>query len=132
MSLLISHTAWSPDNCSMLWNPFSFCLFVLMFNVPVNSFSVMSGRSHRFLGFNKYTTQLMCLAQGHNTVTLVGIEAWTSRFGVQRSTTMPLGSCFFSFCIQSLKPPSIVCQPVGSSLKRLRQVSRVSCMTRIL
>ena len=27
-----------------------FCLFVLWFNVPVNNFSVMSGRSHRFLG----------------------------------------------------------------------------------
>ena len=27
------------------------CLFVLRFNVPVNNFfSVMSGRSHRFLG----------------------------------------------------------------------------------
>ena len=28
------------------------CLFVLRFNVLVNNFSVMSGRSHRFLGFN--------------------------------------------------------------------------------
>ena len=28
----------------------SFCLFVLRLNVPVNNFSVMSGRSHRFLG----------------------------------------------------------------------------------
>ena len=27
-----------------------FCLFGLSFNVPVNHFSVMSGRSHRFLG----------------------------------------------------------------------------------
>ena len=26
------------------------CLFVLMLNVQVNNFSVMSGRSHRFLG----------------------------------------------------------------------------------
>ena len=26
------------------------CLFVLRLNVPVNNFSVMSGRSHRFLG----------------------------------------------------------------------------------
>ena len=25
-------------------------LFVLMLNIPVNNFSVMSGRSHRFLG----------------------------------------------------------------------------------
>ena len=28
----------------------------------------------------------MCLAQGHNTVTPVGIEPRTSRFGVRRST----------------------------------------------
>ena len=28
-----------------------FCLFVLMFNVTVNNCSVMSGRSHSFLGF---------------------------------------------------------------------------------
>ena len=27
-----------------------FCLFVLRLNVPVNNFSVMSGRSQRFLG----------------------------------------------------------------------------------
>ena len=27
-----------------------FCLFVLRLNVPVNNFSVISGRSHRFLG----------------------------------------------------------------------------------
>ena len=31
----------------------------------------------------------MCLAQGHSTVTPVGIEPRTSRFGVRRSTTMP-------------------------------------------
>ena len=31
----------------------------------------------------------MCLAQGHNTVTSVGIEPRTSRFGVRRSFTTP-------------------------------------------
>ena len=34
-------------------------LFALRFNVPVNNFSVMSGRSHRFLGFNQYSRELM-------------------------------------------------------------------------
>ena len=29
-----------------------FCLFVLRHNVPVNNFSVMSGRSQRFLGLS--------------------------------------------------------------------------------
>ena len=47
--------------------------FLLRFNVQVNNFSVMSGRSHCFLGFNQYSRELMCLAQGHNMVTLVGI-----------------------------------------------------------
>ena len=33
--------------------PGKFCMFmfVLRLNVPVNNFSVMSGRSHRFLGY---------------------------------------------------------------------------------
>ena len=48
----------------------------------INNFSVMSGRSH-----NQYCRELMCLAQGHNTMTPVGIEPRTSRLGVRRSTT---------------------------------------------
>ena len=38
----------SPTTCSGITE--EFCLFVLRLNVPVNNFSVMSGRSHRFLG----------------------------------------------------------------------------------
>ena len=52
---------------------------------PWATCSVLSGRSHRFLGFNQYSRELVCLAQGHNTVTLMGIEPRTSRFGVRRS-----------------------------------------------
>ena len=44
------------------------CLFVLRLNVPVNNFSVMSGRSKRFLGLTS-TVGRMCLAEGHNTMT---------------------------------------------------------------
>ena len=40
-------------------------------------------------GFNQYCWELMCLAQVHNTMTPVGIEPRTSRFGVRRSTTTP-------------------------------------------
>ena len=58
-------------------------LFVLRLNVPVKNFSVMSGRSQSFLGFNQYFRELMCLAQGHNTVPHVGIEPRTSRFEVR-------------------------------------------------
>ena len=36
-------------------------LFVLRFNVPVNKLPVMSGRSHRFLGIDQYSKELMCL-----------------------------------------------------------------------
>ena len=57
-------------------------IFVLRLNVPVNIFSVMSAGANAFW-------ELMCLAQGHNTVPLVGIEPRTSRFGVRRSTTTP-------------------------------------------
>ena len=43
-----------PDHClSFYFDPYIdllTCLFVLRLNVPVNNFSVMSGRSHRFLG----------------------------------------------------------------------------------
>ena len=46
-----------------------YCLFAcLRFNVPVNKFSVISGRSYCFLGLNQHFGELMCLAQGHNTV----------------------------------------------------------------
>ena len=37
--------------------PVYFCLFVLRFNVTVNNRSVMSGRSHRFLGFIQYSRE---------------------------------------------------------------------------
>ena len=47
----------------------SVCLFVLRFNVPVNNFSVITGRGHK-------TAE-------------VGFEPPTSRSGVRRSTTEP-------------------------------------------
>ena len=44
----------SAVNLIVSWNEFKACkkdwLVVLRLNVPVNNFSVMSGRSHRFLG----------------------------------------------------------------------------------
>ena len=75
------------------------CLFVCI-DFPVNNFSVMSGRSHRFLGFNQYSRELMCLAQ----VTLVGIEHRTSRFDVRRSTTRPPRSLHLQFGNSSTCP----------------------------
>ena len=59
------------------------CLFVLRFNVPVDNVSVISGgiRSHCFLGINQYCGELMCLAQGHNTVPCMGFKPRASRFG---------------------------------------------------
>ena len=44
-------------------------------------------------GFNQHCRELMCLAQGHNTVTHVGIEPRTARFGVLCSTTTPPRKC---------------------------------------
>ena len=34
------------------------CLFVVRFNVPISNFSVTSGQSHSFLGFNQYSGKL--------------------------------------------------------------------------
>ena len=47
------------------------------------------GTEPTLTGYNQYCRDLMCLAQGHNTATPVGIEPRTSRFGVRRSTTKP-------------------------------------------
>ena len=53
-------------------------LFVLRLNVPVNNFFSHVGTEPTLPGFNQYFRELMCLAQGYNTVTLVGIEPRTS------------------------------------------------------
>ena len=65
------------------------CLFMLMLNVPVNNFSVMSGRSHRFLGITSTFRAVNASCSWHNTAE-VGIEPrLTSRSGVRDSTTRP-------------------------------------------
>ena len=56
----------------------------LILNVPVNNFSLMLGRSHRFLGITSTFWRMKCLAQGHNKVTRVRIEPPTSRSGIRR------------------------------------------------
>ena len=62
----------------------------LVWFVPVNKFSVMSGQSQHFLGFNQYYGKLMeslkCQSQGEAEV---GIEPKTSSSGVLYFTTMP-------------------------------------------
>ena len=47
-------------------------MFVLRCNIPVNIFSVMSGQCHRFLCINKFSGELIYLAQGQNTVPPAG------------------------------------------------------------
>ena len=63
-------------------------LFVLRLTVPVNNFSVLSGRSQRLPGYYQYFQGVKCLAQGHNTAE-VGFETPTSRSGVCGYTTEP-------------------------------------------
>ena len=41
------------------WLTMFVCLFELRFNVPVKKKSVMSGRSHCFIGFNQYSMEFM-------------------------------------------------------------------------
>ena len=64
---------------------FNMLVFVVCIKMSIN---LRTSQSTIFLstlpGFKQY-----CLAQGHNTVTVVGIELWTSRFGDRRSTTTP-------------------------------------------
>ena len=43
-------------------------------NVPVSNFSVNDGTEPTLPGFNKYSRELMCLAQGRNAVTPAGIN----------------------------------------------------------
>ena len=57
--------------------------------IPSQQFSSHVGTEPTLPCFYQYCRELMCLAQGHNTVPLVGIETRTSRFGVRRSTTTP-------------------------------------------
>ena len=78
------------------WKIFCFVLFVLRLYVPVNNFSVMSGRSHRSWVFNQYFRGVKGLAQGHNTAA-VGFEPPTSRSGVRHSTTEPPRSPIFKW-----------------------------------
>ena len=60
------------------------CFFLLMLNVPVNNFSVISGWSHRFLGITSTFRGVNVSAQMHNTAE-VGIEPPNSRSGVRDS-----------------------------------------------
>ena len=60
-----------------------------LLNVTVNNFSVMSGRSHRFLGITSTFGELMRLAQGHNTATRVRIELQPLDPEIETLTTRP-------------------------------------------
>ena len=70
------------------WVTYLFCLFDLILNVPVNNFLVMSGQV--FLGWTSTKQGQMCLAQGHNTVTVTRLEPATSQSPVKHSTTEPV------------------------------------------
>ena len=64
-------------------------MFVLMLNIPVNNFSDMSGRSHRFLGITSTFQGVNVFAQGHNTAE-VGIGPPHPL--ASESETLPLGN----------------------------------------
>ena len=57
---------------------------------PINNLTGMSGQS--FLGLISTKLGLMCLAQGHNALTPVRLEAAALLSGVKHSTTEPLHS----------------------------------------
>ena len=66
------------------------CLLDLTLYVPVNTFSVMSGRV--FHGWTSNKQGLMCIAQGHNAVSPVRLEPTSPRSRVKHSTTEALRS----------------------------------------
>ena len=55
-SNIFSETAWPVKAKFHVEGGMKVCInrFAFLFNVPVNNFSVILGRSHRFLGINKY------------------------------------------------------------------------------
>ena len=75
---------WNRSSYDML-----FCLFVWFDSLhPINNLSVIKGRV--FLGWTSTKLGLMCLAQGHNAVTLVRLELAAPRSRVKHSTTKPM------------------------------------------
>ena len=67
-----------------------FVLFVLRLKYPVNNFSVMSRRSHYFLGITCtffLGGGVKCFAQGHNTAE----EGFEPRTLAPESDALPLG-----------------------------------------
>ena len=71
-------------------NLFDLFLLDLILYIPVNTLSVTLGRV--FLGRTSTKLELMCLAQGHNTVTHVRLEPAALRSRVKHSTIEPLHS----------------------------------------
>ena len=63
------------------------CLFNLILNVPVNSFSVISGWVS--LGCGSTKQRIMLLAQRHNVVPPVRLDHTFPRSPVKHSTTEP-------------------------------------------
>ena len=76
--------------CSLLVQKFySSLLFRFLLNVPVNNFSVMSGRSHRFLGYYQYFWEVNVSFSRTHHGDLSENRTPTPRSGVRRSTTRP-------------------------------------------
>ena len=80
-------------------------LFDLFLYVPVNNFSVMSGMV--FLGGTGTKQCLMCLAQGHNTVTPVRPKPSFHRSRAKHSTTESLRSQGEFGTVEHVKASSI-------------------------
>ena len=84
-------TFWVAKTLKVLVTVFCFCfylfLFVFLLYVSVNNFSVILGWSHRFLGIYQYFGNLKVSCSRK----LYGGRGvpWTSRSGVQSSTTEP-------------------------------------------
>ena len=88
------------------------CLFVCFDSLhPINNLSVIKGQG--FLGLTSTTLGLMCLAQGHNAVTLLRLKPVAPQSRVKHSTTELLrtlmvvvsGICFDGLSRSKFEPP---------------------------
>ena len=73
------------------------CLFELRFNIPVNNFSIILGRSHRFLVINQYSggVNVHC--------------SMTQHVAAGGSNTGPLDSEFDALPLCHHAPQAILC-----------------------
>ena len=110
-----------PDLCLLV--PSCFVLFVLRFNVQVNNFSVMSGRSHCFLGLTSTLWSKCVLLKNTTHCCQWGLNPGPLNF---KSDPIPVRhrAPYLVLCMDHL-----TCENYSSESMRLRQESTLTLFT---